>query len=112
MKIVDKYELAKCPYGTIFYEYEPCYIKRGPLILASDIFVEYDEKPFFNGVFECKPDLECIIETDNFIQSKAKWYSVDTDSNDYSDDDKFIILDKEEALELIEIMKKMVEGEI
>ena len=112
MKIVDKYELAKCPKGTMFYEYTPCMIKNGPYILDSNTFYSYwDGKPMFNGVFVCEPDLSELYENEDINNAKANWFSVDIDSNDYTDEDLFIVLNKKEALDLIETMKDMVINE-
>ena len=69
MKVVNKYELAKCPYGTPFYHLDCCdndneyfQITEGLKILTSDTSYTYsDDKPFFNGVCPLEPDIYMII---------------------------------------------------
>ena len=107
MRLVDKYELAKCSYGTPFYELNHCgdgyfELKDGLNILTSTTFYDLERKPLFNGVCPLLPDIYdeddlCSIFTKELADStKFELYEVDTDSNDFSDTDRFIVLDKKE----------------
>lgn len=114
MKVVNKYELAKCPYGTMFYEFEPCRIKRGPFILTSHSFEDFKDTPMFNGMFTLEPNLEITF---NFVASEQDtelgapyWETTDIDSVDYSSDDQFLVLEKDEALDLVSTMLAMIAG--
>ena len=118
MKIVDKYGLAEQPYGTVFYEVIDQDIKSGPKILRSHTFYgSYDGKPMFNGVQYLEPNsflftgkgikvgLELPLTPVDYEDSEdPNWFAVDTDSNDYDDDDMFLVLSKEEAVDLIKTM--------
>lgn len=121
MKIVDKYELAKLPNGTFFYNLRA--IKDVDNNIEYDIFngtlnildgsrnnFIYD-KPFFNGITYLEPDLddeEC--SNGGFIKEKdLKWLNkrdfnltnIDTDSNDFNTEDKFLVLEKEDVKTLL-----------
>ncbi len=120
MKIVDKYGLAEQPYGTVFYEIEGQDIKSGPKILRSHTFYgSYDGKPMFNGVQYLEPNsflfaeknIEVGLElpltsVDNEDSEDPNWFAVDDDSNDYDDSDMFLVLSKEEMIDLIKTMIK------
>ena len=108
MKIVDKYGLAKCSYGTPFYNLYECsngyfQVREGLKILTSHTSYTYtDNKSFFNGVCPLEPD---IYDEENYggiftkeMAEKAKFelYEDDDDSNNYDDEDRFLILSKEE----------------
>ena len=120
MKIVDKYGLAEQPYGTVFYEIEGQDVKSGPKILRSHTFYgSYDGKPMFNGVQYLEPnsflftgkDIKVGLElpltpVDNEDSEDPNWFAVDDDSNDYEDSDMFLVLSKEETVDLIKTMIK------
>ena len=125
MKIVDKYGLAEQPYGTVFYEVIDQDIKSGPKILRSHTFYShtfygsYKGKPMFNGVQYLEPnsflftgkDIKVGLElpltpVDNEDSEDPNWFAVDDDSNDYEDDDMFLVLSKEETVDLIKMMIK------
>lgn len=116
MKVVDKYELAKCPYGTPFYHLDCCdddneyfQITEGLKILTSHTSYTYtDDKPFFNGVCPLEPDIY-----DNYTCSslftkrlaeyvKFELFETDDDSNNYDDEDRFLVLDKKEFKTLLD----------
>ena len=128
MKIVDKYELARCPYGTPFYvlkdiqareltddgkwqklspiQYE---IDSGLQILTSKtLYTRYGE-PMFNGVCPLQPDslfLEAegygYFTENNIGTTRFELYETDDDSNNYDDEDRFLVLDKKEFKVLLE----------
>ena len=111
MKVVDKYELAKEPWGTPFY----CLTKDGfinkregtLLILDSHTFYRcIDNKPMFNGVCYLTPDFEenNDVFSEDLLPDKFELFSVDTDSNDFDDDDKFLVLNKEELKYIIDYL--------
>ena len=114
MKIVDKYGLAQEGNGTPFYNIDkygnissPLKILDGPQWISS----WNDNKPFFNGVTYLKPDWDlgngC---TEDFVEGhlpdKMELFNVDDDSNDYSDEDKFLVLDKAELKVIIDYLKE------
>ena len=107
MRLVDKYELARCPYGTPFYELNQCgdsyfELKDGLNILTSTTLYNFERKPFFNGVCPLLPDIYdeenlCSVFTKELVyNTKFELYEIDTDSNDFSDTDMFVVLDKSE----------------
>ena len=113
MKIVDKYELAKEPCGTPFYcldEYgnigKGC--EQGLLILESKTFYSLDNKPMFNGVTYLQPDFleDNSIEgfKEGHLPKNFELECVDTDSNDFEDDDRFLVLDKHELKHIIDYL--------
>ena len=104
----------------MFYEVIDQDIKSGPKILRSHTFYSsYDGKPMFNGVQHLEPnsflftgkDIKVGLElpltpVDNDDSEDPNWFAVDDDSNDYEDDDMFLVLSKEEAVDLIKTMIK------
>ena len=139
MKIVDKYELARCPYGTPFYNLQDShalkvdkngnwntvtpieyYIEGGLKILTSNTFYsDYDNSPMFVGACNITPDfsdyLGCsfLINEDNIKNIKFSLFEFDDCSADYNDDDRFLVLDKNEFKllldELTEYYNKLVD---
>ena len=120
MKVVDKYELATMPNGTIFYKVsEPHgYISDGPWVLDHFTSKDFYGSPCFNGVFHlnftfweedgCSVD---FVDYCNGFERKIKddgWAVNDTDSNDFDDDDLFAVLSVEEAEELVGILQDYV----
>ena len=118
MKVVDKYELATMPKGTIFYKVsEPHgYISDGPWVLDHFTSKDYYGSPYFNGVFHLDfsflekdgvtvdfPDFE-----KGFERGIDEWRVNDTDSNDFDDNDLFAILSIEEAEYLVGILQDYV----
>ena len=127
MKIVDKYGLALCSYGTPFYRLRDCKaykridgkdipiipkeydIDSGLQILTSFTFRGmWDNKPMFNGVCPVEPD-EWTVEGEGFTEEnikdkKLEFYETDEDSNDYDDDDRFLVLNKKEFKELLNLL--------
>ena len=77
-------------------------LKDGLNILTSTTFYSLESKPFFNGVCPLLPDIYdeenlCSVFTKELVDStEFELYEVDTDSNDFSDTDRFIVLDKKE----------------
>ena len=115
MKIVDKYGLAEQPYGTVFYNIDKWgNIVAGPKVLISHSWVSsFDGKPMFNGVLYLEPSDMHELSTDLKIGTEVNlsqlgdddmWFAVDEDSNDYDDSDRFLVLSKEEAVDLIKTM--------
>lgn len=116
MRIVDKYGLAKEPYGTIFY----CLDKYGHLgselkVLISRTFYSSDNKPMFNGVLYLAPDIiddsgnsSCDDLTVGRTIPFDSLLSIDEDSNDYDDCDRFLVLEKEEALDMLDCITAKV----
>ena len=108
MKIVDKYGLAKCSYGTPFYNLDECgngyfQVREGLKILTSNtLYTSTGNKPFFNGVCPLEPDIYeeencCGIFTEDMVEkAKFELYETDDDSNNYDNEDRFLILDKKE----------------
>ncbi len=124
MKIVNKYELAKLPNGTFFYELRVT--KDANNNIEYDIFngtlnildgsknnFIYDE-PFFNGITYLTPDLyKDDSSNGGFIKEKdLEWlnkrdfelFNVDTDSNDFNTENKFLVLEKEDVKALLFIL--------
>ena len=122
MKIVDKYELAKCSYGTPFYllkdiearkltdegEWQTIFpiqyeINSGLQILTSRTFYTSNGEPMFNGVCPVQPD-NLFLEAegygdfteDNVTKIKFELFEIDDDSNNYDDEDRFLVLNKNE----------------
>lgn len=110
MKIIDKYELAKCSYGTPFYHLDCCdskgeyfQINEGIQILTSNIsLITSNGEVYFNGVCPLQPDLydnyNCSgVFTEDLVQkSEFELFETDDDSNSYDDEDRFLILNKSE----------------
>lgn len=117
MKIVNKYELALMPAGTAFYVLdENGFIgkgsEKGLLILESDTFYGYDGKPMFNGVCYLEPDHKegsygCFREDE--LPDQFELFCVDTDSNDFTDEDKFLVLEPEELKMIIDYLQNCYE---
>ena len=114
MKIVDKYGLAQEKNGTPFYNVDKYGSIYSPLkILDGSQFTPswHDNKPFFNGVTYLEPD--CDLDngcsggfTEDHLPDKMKLFNVDDDSNNYGDDDKFLILDKDELKVIIDYLSQ------
>ena len=110
MKIVDKYGLAKCSYGTPFYHLDICgandeyfQITEGIKILTSNThYILNNGEAYFNGVCPLEPDLydsyNCsgVFTKDMVEKTKFELFETDDDSNNYDDEDRFLILDKNE----------------
>ena len=110
MRLVDKYELAKCSYGTPFYNLDCCgndneyfQITEGLKILTSNnLYSHTGNKPMFNGVCPLKPDIYdesncCGIFTEDIVEKASfQLYEDDDDSNNYDYEDRFLVLDKKE----------------
>ena len=108
MKIVDKYDLAKCSYGTPFYNLDECgngyfQVREGLKILTSNaLYSHTGNKPMFNGVCPLEPDIYdeencCGLFTKEMAENvKFELFETDDDSNNYDDEDRFLILDKKE----------------
>ena len=110
MKVMNKYQLAEQPYGTAFYNLDRYgNIGKGPRILASTTFLSFDDKPMFNGVLDLKPDLDIEYEV-GYEKELSDLFYWDNCSADYADDAKFLVLTKEEALEIINLAKDLIEG--
>ena len=116
MKIVDKYELAKMPFGTPFYVLDEwgnigkgC--EQGLLIQLGNNFVDYDGKPMFNGVCYLEPDTDNYGHfTEETLPNTFNLFSVDTDSNDFNDKDKFLVLNAKELKIIIDYLQKCYEN--
>lgn len=115
MRIVDKYGLAECPYGTPFYRLDRPSANRyvvdsGLQILVSNTFYLDSGEPLFNGVCPLEPDFggfsgQAFIEED--IKGKrVKFYEEDDDSNNYDDYRKFLVFDKQDFKQLLNTLKK------
>lgn len=116
MKVVDKYELAKCPYGTPFYHLDCCgtnndyfQITEGLEILTSNtLYSHTGNKPMFNGVCPLQPDIYdenncCGVFTEDMVEKASfELYEDDDDSNNYDDEDRFLVLDKSEFKSLLD----------
>lgn len=121
MRIVDKYGLAKYPFGTVFYEVVNQAVKSGPKILVSHTFYLDDGTPMFNGVQYLEPnafdatDKDIVVGTEigineigNDYDKDDLWFCVDDDSNCYDDRDMFLVLEKEEAISLLGLMFDLI----
>ena len=121
MRIVDKYGLAKEPFGTVFYEIVGQVVKSGPKILFSHTFYTDDGVPMFNGVQYLEPnafdatDKDIVVGTEigineigNDYDKDDLWFCVDDDSNCYDDGDMFLVLEKEEAISLLGLMFDLI----
>ena len=109
-EIVDKYELAKCSYGTPFYHLDICdnkseyfQITEGLKILTSNNSLVFENgRLYFNGVCPLEPDLydsyNCsgIFTKDIIEKAKFELFETDDDSNNHDDEDRFLILNKSE----------------
>ena len=115
MKIVDKYGLAKCSYGTPFYHLDICgandeyfQITEGVKILTSNTHcILNNGEAYFNGVCPLEPDLSdsynCSGVFTKEIVEKAKFelYEDDDDSNNYDDDGRLKIMYNEKLLTIL-----------
>lgn len=112
MKVMNKYELAKQPYGTVFYNVDKYgNIEGGFRILASDLFFTLEGEPMFNGVLDLEPDLDIDIQLQHGYEGElSDLFYWDDSSADYDDDDMFLVLTKEEALGIINLAKDLIEG--
>ena len=123
MKIVNKYELAKQPYGTPFYYLEAVddaeqlfQIKDGLQILTSNSKLFFiDGTQYFNGVCPLLPDycedgLGGLFPIDKISHIKFELYEDDTDNNCFDDCDKFLILSKEEFRIFIDTLENFYKG--
>ena len=127
MKVVDKHELAKMPNGTPFYALDEygnignCG-DNGLMILDSIRTIEdtFDDERGFNGVVYLEPafnnfDIVLGIEftesqfTEDQLPDKFELFASDTASADFTDDDRFLVLDKEELGIIIDFLKKCYE---
>lgn len=129
MKIVNKHELATYPAGTPFYNLKENEVKqlingkwvpvKGEYDIVSGIKfllnprLDYDDGvAHFNGVLELVPDysyVDNIPETyfmvDNLPEFElSSWDDADAD---YSDEDKFLVLDKKEFKYLLDELIKL-----
>lgn len=125
MRIVDKYELAECPKFTPFYKLKNQEIKDGvkyykdggallsPLMVLDTFkWVSNNGKSMFTGV--------TYLEIDNWDEENNKkldftqetlpqtidFVNIDTNSNDYTNEDKFLVLNSKEFQQMIEILQK------
>ena len=90
-------------------------VKSGPKILFSHTHW-YEGKPFFNGVQDLEPNAfygtekdivvgaEFGIEDEGHYRDDTPWFCSDDSTADYYDDDMFLVLEKEEAVDLIKTM--------
>lgn len=124
MKIVDKYELAECPAGTPFFVLNNQYYKNGedyyidggsiaePMrIKIGDTFYSLDDKPMFNGVAYleinnydkdgCDQDF-----TKDTLPKKVELFAVDEDSNDFDDNNRFLVLDSKEFRDVLDDLEE------
>lgn len=122
MRIVDKYELAKCPNGTPFYKLniikneeenfeDGGFCEQALMILDGFRWINDDDgKEMFNGVtyleINNKND-ECFggsyFKSDN-LPKEISLVNIDTDSNDYNDEDRFLVLSSKEFSEIIKTL--------
>lgn len=111
MTVANKDKLALAPKGTPFIElsYNGTY-----WYMDSDARIQFkiddhsyfkDGRPYFNGVTYFQPagdnDCEYRTLTDGDTVKYQYLFSVDTDSNDYSDYDRFLLFDRVEFRELL-----------
>jgi len=114
MKIVDKYELATMPFGTPFYRLDEygnvgCGCEQGLCILLGNHFIDHNGKPFFNGVCYLEPDYDDEMYghfVEGNLPKKFDLFSVDTDSNDFDDNDKFLVLEPNELKFIIDYLQE------
>lgn len=120
MKIVDKYGLAECEPGTPFFVLNNRYWKSGKecfseggtiddamRIKISDCFYSLDGKPMFNGVARLEIDNydsegQAQDFTDDTFPEKIELVTVDEDSNDYDDNNRFLILSASEFRDILD----------
>ena len=111
MKVVDKYGLAKQPYGTMFYNLDKYgNIEGGLRILASNTYYYDDDKPEFLGVVDIEPDTVDVQFYMGYEDNLGDLFYWDDSSTDYDDTDMFLVLTKDEALQIINLVKDLVEG--
>ena len=60
----------------------------------------------FNGVCYLEPDFEegNYVFLEKLLPKEFELFCVDTDSNDYDDEDRFLVLNKEELKYIIDYM--------
>lgn len=113
MKIVDKYGLAKCPYGTPFYildnpEHNEYTIDSGLQILTSKTFYSAYNEPMFNGVCPLEPDFGGFtgqtFTEEEVKEKRVEFYEEDDDSNNYDDCCKFLVFDKKDFKRLLNLL--------
>lgn len=115
MKIVDKHALALMPEGTAFYRLdkwgnigEGC--EQGLLIKSSGTFYSFDNEPMFNGVIYLQPDTPegCGFDfpKDTEVPYDFELFDVDTDSNDFDDDDRFLVLEPKELKKIADFLQE------
>lgn len=129
MKIVNKHELATYSIGTPFYNLKENEVKQlingkwvpvkgeydivGGIKFLLNPRLDYDDGvEHFNGVLELVPDYSYVDNTpeayftiDNLPEFElSSWDDADTD---YSDEDKFLVLDKKEFKYLLDELIKL-----
>lgn len=121
MRIVDKYELAKCPNGTPFYKLNIIkneeedfenggFCEEALMILDGFRYMNDDGKEMFNGVTYLQTDNKndnewggSYFKSDN-LPKEIALVNIDTDSNDYNDEDRFLVLSSKEFSEIIKTL--------
>lgn len=121
MRIVDKYELAKCPNGTPFYKLniikneeenfeDSGFCEETLMILDGLRWTDDDGKEMFNGVTYLQTDNKndnewcgSYFKSDN-LPKEISLVNIDTDSNDYNDEDRFLVLSSKEFSEIIKTL--------
>ena len=113
MKVVDKYKLAKHSNGTPFYKLDLYGNIRGGLHVLDGtqwLSVWDDGNPFFVGVTHIEPDFNLdngcreAFEEDS-VPVEFELFNIDDDSNDYTDDDRFLVLSKEDFKVIVDYLK-------
>lgn len=120
MKIVDKYGLAECNPGTPFFVLNSKYLKNGkeyytnggyldsPMrVKIGDTFYAQDGTSMFNGVLEIEIENDEYKEfTEDTLPKKIELVTNDTDSNDFTDNDRFLILNSKEFRDVLDELEK------
>lgn len=112
MKVVDKYELALMGNGTPFYELDEYGNIDSGLCVLDGFRFKSNNETYFNGVTylepESKEDTYGLFKKGE-LPKEFELFSVDTDSNDYEDNDRFLVLEPNELLAIIKHLKEYYE---
>ena len=119
MRIVDKYELAECGPGTPFfwlsnYRKDTYYMDYPMQMLTSSAFTDSEGNTMFNGVTyltldndNWQEDLGGIIGfSADCLPSKIKFVVTDDDSNVFTDDDRFLVLNAKEFRDILDKLEE------
>ena len=95
MRIINRYELAKMPNGTVFSYFDGYNIDGFEIITGSD-------GDGFNGTLNLEPSFNWDSDHSERI---TNWSTVDTADYDFDKNSRFVVYSKNEILEIIQWLK-------